>query len=222
MLYAFGFLGLFLIGGLTGLFLGADRPRRPRARHLLRRRALPLRDGRRHDHGLPRRPALLVAEDHGRMYPEGWAKFAALLVFVGFNLTFFPQFVLGYLGMPRRYHVYPEEFQVLNVLSTAGASMLGIGYLLPMVYFAWSRRRARWRGRTRGARAASSGRRPRRRRRELPRDARGDAAGLHLHGPGEAACLTHPRRRSITRPSSTTSTRWSSSRRPRRSACGPS
>ena len=53
-----------------------------------------------------------------------------ILVFVGFNLTFFPQFILGYLGMPRRYYAYPDEFQVWNVLSTAGASMLGIGYML--------------------------------------------------------------------------------------------
>jgi cytochrome c oxidase subunit 1 len=74
----------------------------------------------------------------GRMYPEAWAKFAALIVFIGFNLTFFPQFILGYLGMPRRYHAYPAEFQALNVLSTAGASILGIGYLIPMVYFIWS------------------------------------------------------------------------------------
>jgi cytochrome c oxidase subunit 1 len=66
----------------------------------------------------------------GRMYPEAWAKFAALIIFVGFNLTFFPQFILGYMGMPRRYHAYPDEFQVLNVLSTAGASILGIGYLM--------------------------------------------------------------------------------------------
>jgi len=76
----------------------------------------------------------------GRMYPEGWGKLAALLVFVGFNLTFFPQFILGYLGMPRRYHAYPPEFQVLNVLSTAGATILAVGYLLPMVYLLWSLR----------------------------------------------------------------------------------
>ena len=56
----------------------------------------------------------------GRMYPELLGKLSALVVFVGFNLTFFPQFVLGYLGMPRRYYEYPPEFQVLNVMSTAG------------------------------------------------------------------------------------------------------
>src|SRR5205085_6257023 len=71
---------------------------------------------------------------------EGWAKLAALITFIGFNLTFFPQFVLGYLGMPRRYYAYPEEFQVLHVLSTAGASILGVGYVLPLVYMAWSLR----------------------------------------------------------------------------------
>ena len=56
----------------------------------------------------------------GRMYPESLGRLAALIVFLGFNLTFFPQFILGYLGMPRRYWQYPPEFQVLNVLSTAG------------------------------------------------------------------------------------------------------
>src|SRR5437762_1008967 len=65
---------------------------------------------------------------------------ATLVIFVGFNLTFFPQFSLGYLGMARRYHAYPDEFQVLNVMSTAGASSLGVGYLLPMIYLLWSLR----------------------------------------------------------------------------------
>ena len=74
------------------------------------------------------------------MYPEGWAKLSALIIFLGFNLTFFPQFILGYLGMPRRYHVYPDEFQVLHVLSTAGASVLAVGYVMPMIYFIWSLR----------------------------------------------------------------------------------
>jgi cytochrome c oxidase subunit 1 len=74
----------------------------------------------------------------GRMYTEWIAKFAAFCVFIGFNLTFFPQFLLGYLGMPRRYHAYPPEWQVLHVLSTAGASVLAIGLILPVFYLMWS------------------------------------------------------------------------------------
>src|SRR5439155_24305931 len=73
----------------------------------------------------------------GRMYPEWWGRFAALVLFIGFNLTFFPQFILGYLGMPRRYHAYAEEFQVLNVMSTAGASIMAVGYALPLCYLIW-------------------------------------------------------------------------------------
>jgi cytochrome c oxidase subunit I len=72
------------------------------------------------------------------MYPESLSQLAALVTFIGFNLTFFPQFILGYLGMPRRYAAYPPEFQVLNVLSTAGATVLGVGYVLPLLYLAWS------------------------------------------------------------------------------------
>ena len=75
------------------------------------------------------------------MYPELLGKLSALIVFVGFNLTFFPQFILGYLGMPRRYYEYPPEFQVLNVMSTAGASILAVGYVLPLAYLLLSLRR---------------------------------------------------------------------------------
>jgi cytochrome c oxidase subunit I len=140
MLYAFGFIGLFTIGGLTGLFLanlGTDV-------HLTDTYFVVA-----HFHYIMVGGAIMgyMGGLHfwwpkitGRMYPEWWARVSAVLVFAGFNLTFLPQFVLGYLGMPRRYHYYPPEFQVLNVMSSAGASILAVGYLLPMVYFAWSMR----------------------------------------------------------------------------------
>ncbi|MCD9185505.1 MAG: cbb3-type cytochrome c oxidase subunit I [Pyrinomonadaceae bacterium] len=138
MLYALGFLGLFLVGGLTGLFLGTAGL------------DIHLSD-----------TYFIVAHFHyimvggtvmgylggihfwwskmtGREYSEFWGKVSAMVVFIGFNLLFFPQFILGYMGMPRRYASYPEELQVLNIFSTAGASVLGVGFIMPVFYLVHS------------------------------------------------------------------------------------
>ena len=140
MLYALGFIGLFTMGGLTGLFLASLAT----DVHLSGTYFIVA-----HFHYIMVGGAVMAymggihfwwPKITGRLYPDGWARFAALLIFVGFNLTFFPQFVLGYLGMPRRYATYPAEFQVLNVMSTAGASILAVGYLVPLVYLIWSMR----------------------------------------------------------------------------------
>jgi cytochrome c oxidase subunit 1 len=138
MLYALGFVGLFTIGGLTGLILASL--------------ALDVHFTDTyfvvaHFHYIMVGGSVMAylgavhfwwPKISGRMYPEMWGRIAALIIFFGFNLTFFPQYLLGYGGMPRRYHTYPPEFQVLNILSSAGASILAVGYLLPLGYLAWS------------------------------------------------------------------------------------
>jgi cytochrome c oxidase subunit 1 len=70
----------------------------------------------------------------GRLYSERVGLFCAALVFMGFFLTFMPQFLLGNMGMPRRYYSYPERFQALNVLSTGGAFLLGGGLVLTLAH----------------------------------------------------------------------------------------
>jgi cytochrome c oxidase subunit 1 len=140
MLYALGFIGLFTMGGLTGLFLASlSTDVQLNGTYFIVA----------HFHYIMVGGAVMgyLGAMHywwpkisGRLYPEGWARLAAAVIFFGFNLTFFPQFMLGYLGMPRRYAFYPAEFQFLNVMSSAGASILGVGYLIPLIYFFWSMR----------------------------------------------------------------------------------
>ena len=141
MLYALGFVGLFTIGGLTGLFLASIAL----DVHLTDTYFVVS-----HFHYIMVGGAVMAyfgalhfwwPKVTGRMFSEVWARIAAVLIFIGFNLTFFPQYLLGFQGMPRRYHAYPPEYQVLNLLSSAGAAVLAVGYLMPLVYLAWSLRR---------------------------------------------------------------------------------
>jgi cytochrome c oxidase subunit I len=69
----------------------------------------------------------------GRMYSEPMGMLSSFGMFLGFILTFLPQFLLGNAGMPRRYYSYPEQYQWLNVLSTGGAYLLAGALVLSLV-----------------------------------------------------------------------------------------
>jgi cytochrome c oxidase subunit 1 len=138
LLYAFGFIALFTIGGMTGLMLASLAV----DVHVTQTYFVVA-----HFHYIMVGGAVMAylggihywfPKITGRMYPETLARWSMVILFIGFNMTFFPQFILGYMGMPRRYHVYPEEFQTLNVISSLGTPLLGFGYLLPLGYLGWS------------------------------------------------------------------------------------
>ena len=130
MCYALAFLFIFSIGGLTGLFLATLAT------------DIHLHDTYfvvAHFHYVMMGSSLvgLFAAVHhwwpkitGKMFNEFWGRIACLGVFLGFNLTFFPQFLLGTRGMPRRYYTYLPEFQNLHILSTCGAYLLGLSSAL--------------------------------------------------------------------------------------------
>lgn len=143
MIYALIFIVLFGIGGLTGLFLGSLAV-----------------DVHLHDtyfvvahfHYVMMGGAMIgfIAGLHhwwpkitGRMYSERWSTLSAALVFIGFNVTFFTQFVMGTQGMPRRYYHYLPKYHIYHLISTYGSYVLAVGFVIMAVYLVHSLFRGR-------------------------------------------------------------------------------
>ena len=143
MTYVLSFLFLFMIGGFTGIMIGALSV-----------------DVHLHD------TYYIVAHFHyvmmggtviamlgglhywwpkffGRMYNELWGKISSAIIFIGFNLTFLPQFVMGSIGMPRRYHTYLEQYEIYHVLSTLGTYVLALGFIIIAINLLYSLRRGK-------------------------------------------------------------------------------
>jgi len=138
MLYGLGFIFLFTIGGLTGLHLGTLNT------------DIHLHDTYfvvAHFHYVMMGSALIamIGGLHhwwpkmvGRMYNEKWGIIGFALVFIGFNVTFFTQFMLGSHGMPRRYYNYQPEFQIYHVISTIGSYIMAAGFFWTLYYLVQS------------------------------------------------------------------------------------
>ncbi len=154
MLYAISFLLLFAIGGLTGIFLGALSV----DVHLTDTYFVVA-----HFHYVMMGGTVIAflgglhywwPKMTGRMYNETLGRIACTLVFIGFNVTFFTQFLLGSRGMPRRYYNYLDQFQPLHAFSTYGSWVLGAGLFLTLGYLLASLRKPMdapdnpWHGRT--------------------------------------------------------------------------
>ncbi len=142
MLYAISFLILFTIGGLTGIFLGTLAT----DIHLTDTYFVVA-----HFHYVMMGSTVIAffgglhywwPKMTGRMYSEKWGRVGATLVFVGFNMTFFTQFLLGSRGMPRRYYNYLDQFQPLHAFSTVGSWVLGLGFVITACYLLASLRKA--------------------------------------------------------------------------------